>query len=194
MLELGFKKCEADHCIYVKRNDNNMIFVALYVDDLVIASNNNGLLKSTKNALSERFAMTDLGRLKYFLGIEIEQDESTGSVSMRQTKFANDILKKFSMENSNSVKTPQDPGLILTKAMCEGGCKHEETMINVPYRNAVCCLMYLIVRTRPDLAAAGGVLSQFATDPCPSHWQALKRVFCYIQGTKTFGIKFQATK
>ncbi|CEG45551.1 Phosphatidylinositol kinase (PIK-G3) [Plasmopara halstedii] len=47
--------------------------------------------------------------------------------------------------------------------------------------------------TSPDLAAAVGVLSQFATDPCPTHWQALKRVLRYIQGTKTFGIKFQAT-
>ncbi|CEG46295.1 retrovirus-related gag-pol polyprotein [Plasmopara halstedii] len=193
MLELGLKKYEADHCIYVKRNDNDMIFVALYADDLMIASNNNELLKSTKNALSERFDMTDLGRLKYFFGIEIEQDEPTGSISMRQTKFADDILKEFSMENSNSVKTPQDTGLKLTKAMCEGGCKHEETMINVPYRNAVGCLMYLMVGIRPDLVAAVGVLGQFATDPCPTHWQALKRVFRYIQGTKTFGIKFQAT-
>ncbi|KAG2758708.1 Retrovirus-related Pol polyprotein from transposon TNT 1-94 [Phytophthora cactorum] len=77
--------------------------------------------------------------------------------------------------------------------MCEGGCKHDETMANVPYRNAVGCLMYLMVGTRPDLAAAVGVLSQFAADPCPTHWQALKRVFRYIQGTKTHGIEFQGS-
>ncbi|PSE80603.1 hypothetical protein C7G70_19195, partial [Acinetobacter baumannii] len=126
MLELGFKKCEADHCIYVKRNDQDMIFVALYVDDLILASNNDELLKSTKEALSVRFEMTDMGQLKYFLGMEIDQDPKTGNVSVRQTKFAKDILEKFSMEKSNPVKTPQDPGLKLTKAMCEGGCKHEE--------------------------------------------------------------------
>ncbi|KAG2758561.1 hypothetical protein Pcac1_g29317 [Phytophthora cactorum] len=124
---------------------------------------------------------------------EIEQDVATGKVSVRQTKFANDILEKFNMEKSNPVKTPQDPGLKLTKAMCEGGCKHDETMANVPYRNAVGCLMYLMVSTRPDLAAAVGVLSQFAADPCPTHWQALKRVFRYIQGTKTHGIEFQGS-
>mgnify|MGYP001763361097 CR=1 FL=1 len=64
-------------------------------------------------------------------------------------------------------------------------------MAGVPYRNAVGCLMYLMVGTRPDLAAAVGVLSQFAADPCPTHWQALKRVFRYIQGTRTHGIEFQ---
>ncbi|POM76399.1 Integrase catalytic core protein [Phytophthora palmivora] len=61
MLELGFKKCEADHCIYVKRNDHDMIIVALYVDDLILASNNDDLLKSTKEALSKRFEMMDMG-------------------------------------------------------------------------------------------------------------------------------------
>ena len=55
---------------------------------------------------------------------------------MRQRKLAKDNLVKFGMLNSNSVKPPQDPGLKLTKSMCEGGCNNEETMANVPYRNA----------------------------------------------------------
>ncbi|OWY95693.1 Copia type Polyprotein, partial [Phytophthora megakarya] len=146
-----------------------MIFVALYVDDLILASSSDKMLKDTKQALSDRFEMTDMGQLKYFLGMEIDHDETTGKVAVRQTKFANDILEKFNMEKSNPVKTPQDPGLKLTKAMCEGGCKHDETMANVPYRNAVGCLMYLMVGTRPDPAAAVGVLR-----------------------TKTHGIEFQA--
>ncbi|OWZ18480.1 RxLR effector protein [Phytophthora megakarya] len=124
--------------------------------------------------------------------MEIDHDETTGKVAVRQTKFANDIQGKFNMEKNNPVKTPQDPGLKLTKGMCEGGCKHDDTMANVPYRNAVGCLTNLMVGTRPDLAAAVGVLSQFAVDPCPTHWQALKRVFRYMQGTKTHGIEFQA--
>ena len=52
--------------------------------------------------------------------------------------------------------------------------------------------MYLMVGARPNLAAAVGVLSQFASDLCPTHWQALKRIFRYVQGTKTHGIEFQA--
>uniref|UniRef100_A0AAV1TPS2 Reverse transcriptase Ty1/copia-type domain-containing protein n=1 Tax=Peronospora matthiolae TaxID=2874970 RepID=A0AAV1TPS2_9STRA len=173
--------------------DKDMIFVALYVDDLVLASNNDELLKSTKKALGDRFDMTDLGNLKYFLGMEVDQEFTVGTISIRQSKIAKDILEKFGMEHSNPVKTPQEPGLKLTRSMCEGGCKHEYTMANVPYRNAVGCLMYLMVGTRPDLAAAVGVLSQFVADPCPTHWQALKRMFRYVQGTKTHGIEFQAT-
>ena len=91
MLKLGFKKCESDHCIYLKRDDQDMIFVALHVDDLVHASNSITLLQGTKQALNERFEMTDMGQLKYFLQMEIENFESTGTVSIRQPKFANHL-------------------------------------------------------------------------------------------------------
>uniref|UniRef100_H3H767 Reverse transcriptase Ty1/copia-type domain-containing protein n=1 Tax=Phytophthora ramorum TaxID=164328 RepID=H3H767_PHYRM len=170
MLKLGFKKCESDHCIYLERDGQDMIFVALYVDDLVLASSNDELLESTKHALSKRFEMTDLGELEYFLGMEIKNDRDSGKVTVRQTKFLKSILTKFGMQDSKPVKTPQDPGLKLTKNMCEGGCQHEDTMKNVPYRSAVGALMYLMVATRPDLAAA--------------------RVLRYLQATPTHGLEF----
>ena len=94
---------------------------------------------------------------------------------MRQTKFLCEILTKFNMENSKVVRTPQDPRLKLTKSMCEGGCKHNEYMVGVLYRNAIGFFMYPMVGTSPNLAAVIEVVSQFAAYPCPTHWQALKR-------------------
>lgn len=88
------------------------------------------------------------------------------------------------------MKTPQVSDLKLTKNMCEGGCKHEDTMKNVPYRSCAGGIMYLMVATRPDLGAAVEVLSQFAADPCPTHWQALKRVLRYLNATPTNGLEF----
>ncbi|KAG3124594.1 hypothetical protein PI126_g23176 [Phytophthora idaei] len=109
MLKLGFKKCGSDHCVYIKRNDQEMIFVVLYVDDLILASSSDELLESTKRALSERFEMTDLGELEYFLGMEIKNDRDSGKVMVRQTKLLKSILTKFGMQDSKPVKTPQDP-------------------------------------------------------------------------------------
>ena len=187
MLRLEFKKSESNHCVYMKRDSQNMIFVALYVDDLILASSTSKMIQETKQ-VSDRFKITNIGQFKYFLGIEIEQDFGIGTLTMRQIKFACDILVKFNMENCKAVRMPQDIELKLTK--CEGGFKHTETMVGVPYQNAVGCSMYLMVGTRLDLAVTIGVLSQFAADLCPTHWESLKRVFRYIQGTRTHGIEF----
>ena len=92
-----------------------------------------------------------MSHLKYFLEIEIEQDFKTGSLLMRQIKFSCDILTRFNME-SKAVRTPQDPGLKLTKFICKGGCKHNERMAGVPYRNVVGCWMYLTAGTLRQLA------------------------------------------
>ena len=69
--------------------------------------------------------------------------------------------------------------------MCEGGCKDEETMKNVPYRSCFGGNVYLMVATRPDPAAAVGVLSQFA-----GTWQALERVLRYLNATPAHGLQF----
>ena len=89
---------------------------------------------------------------------------------MRQTKFLCEILTKFNMENSKAVRTPQDPGLKLIKSMCEGGCKHNELWL------VFCIEMLSKLFDVPNgwhTSGSVGVLSQFAADLCPTHWQAL---------------------
>jgi Reverse transcriptase (RNA-dependent DNA polymerase) len=179
MLSSGFAQSEADHCIYSKRNGNEVILMSLYVDDLILASNSQELMQSTKNGLNKRFQMSDLGALKYCLGIQVEREDA-GSVF--QEKLVQSILTRFRMEDCKPVKTPQEPGLKLSKDMCPTSDAEKEDMKNVPYRSAVGCLMYLMVATRPDIATAVGVASQFLENPGRQHWNAVKRIFHYLQG------------
>lgn len=119
MISIGFGKSTADPCIYVKHDDSgSIILLSIYVDDLILASNSDKLLEQTKTALKERFAMSDLGKLQYCLGIQIRRNDKTGSVFIHQNKFLNSILSKFNMQDCKPVKTPQKPGLKLSKKMC----------------------------------------------------------------------------
>lgn len=78
VLGLELKKCESDHCVYMKHDGQDMIFVALYVDDLILANSTSKMLQETKQVLSNRFEMADMVQIKYFLGIEIGQDTEAG--------------------------------------------------------------------------------------------------------------------
>ena len=100
-----------------------------------------------------------------------------------QEKYANDILKKFGMEESNSVDTPMVPGLKLSKN--DEGVIVDENL----YRSLVGSLRYLTC-TRPDIAFAVGVISRFMEKPKFTHWKAAKRILRYVKGTTDLGLLY----
>ena len=109
---------------------------------------------------------------QHFLGMEIGQDQVSGQVTIRQTKFLKSVLNKFGMQDSKPVKHLKMQDLSWRRICVKVGASMK-IQWRTPYRSCVGGIMYLMVATRPDLAAAVGVLSQFAADPCPTHWQAL---------------------
>lgn len=69
----GFDKNPVDHCIYSKQIDNNIIIVLIWVDDLIVASDNMDLMNQFKEGMKRQFQMKDLGRISLFLGIDFNQ-------------------------------------------------------------------------------------------------------------------------
>ncbi|XP_013594324.1 PREDICTED: uncharacterized mitochondrial protein AtMg00810-like [Brassica oleracea var. oleracea] len=101
--------------------------------------------------MATRFEMGDLGKLSYYLGIEVIQRE--GSIVLSQERYATKILEEAGMKGCNAVHIPMDVGLKINKAEDEEGVDERD------YRRNIGCLRYLI-HTRPDLAFSVGVLSR----------------------------------
>ncbi|RVW66685.1 Retrovirus-related Pol polyprotein from transposon TNT 1-94 [Vitis vinifera] len=135
-----------------------------------------------KNSMKLEFDMTDLGKMKYFLGVEVLQNSE--GIYISQRKYAKEVLERFGMEKSNSVKNPIVPGDRLTKN--EGGVKVDATK----YKQLVGSLMYLTA-TRPDLMYVVCLISRFMASPTEMHLQAAKRVLRYLKGTVDLGVFYQ---
>jgi hypothetical protein len=182
-VQQGFIKSQSEPTLYVKRQGkNDILLVALYVDDLVYTSNNEKLIENFKIEMMKKYEMSDLGLLHHFLGIEVYQEKS--GIFICQRRYAENILKKFSMYGCKTVDIPLVVNEKLKKE--DGGKLVDESL----YRSLVGSLFYLTA-TRPDLMFAAGLLSRFMSKPSHLHLGAAKRVLRYIMGTLEHGIKFE---
>ena len=181
LLELGFNKCSKEPSVYTKAVNNNILVVAVYVDDLFITGANERNVEEFKKEMATKFDMSDLGRLSYYLGIEVQQEEDR--ITLNQQRYARKILEESGMKNCNMTQTPMEAGLKLSKSI------KEEDIDATRYRRNVGCLRYLL-HTRPDLSYTVGVLSRYMHSPKTSHGAAMKHCLRYLQGSTSLGLVF----
>ncbi|UYV73987.1 hypothetical protein LAZ67_11001719 [Cordylochernes scorpioides] len=177
---------QADPCVFYQTKTDAKIFLALYVDDGIMMSTSNNLLKELAQYLSSHFEVT-ISTQNQFVGLEIDKDKEKGLIFLSQTSYIKRILDKFNMTSCNSSGTPVDPNMKLTRE----NINDSHDMHNIPYAEAIGCLMFLAVCTRPDIAFTVNKLSRFMAAPVLTHWNALKRIFKYLKGTLDSGILYK---
>lgn len=190
LVEFGLTRSTVDQCLYYLKREGKILMVAIYVDDILIFSNEEKLEKEIKEALQKKFKMKDMGEVSSILGVRIKRDKENSLIKMDQTAYINRILKRFNMENCNAVKSPLEPGQRISKEMCAKTETEKNMMSNVPYRQAIGSLLFLAMITRPDISFAVNLLSRYCENPGPSHWGAVKRILRYINGTKNYGVTY----
>jgi len=110
----GFSRCPYEHALYAKENkDGEIMYVCLYVDDLIFTGSNLRMFEEFKERMIEKFEMTDLGLMSYYLGIEVKQSEE--GIFLSQKNYAEAILKEFKMDRINLVATPVEYGIRYSK-------------------------------------------------------------------------------
>ena len=152
------------------------------MDDIVITGTDHDGIQKLKQHLFSHFQKKDLGKLKFFLGIEVAQSNS--GVVISQRKYSLDILTDTGMLDCKPVDTPVDPNVKLVPS--QGELLRDLGR----YRRLVGKLNYLTI-TRLDISFPVSVVSQFLQSPCDSHWDAVVRVLRYIKGTLGQGVLYE---
>ncbi|KAJ9565695.1 hypothetical protein OSB04_001661 [Centaurea solstitialis] len=114
--ELGFLRSEDEPCVYVRTSGSIVVFLVLYVDDILLMGNDIPTLQSVKTWLGKCFSMKDMGDAAYILGIKIYRDRSRRLIGLSQSTYIDKVLKKFNMQDSKKGFIPMQHGLALSKA------------------------------------------------------------------------------
>ncbi|KAE8669333.1 hypothetical protein F3Y22_tig00112249pilonHSYRG00290 [Hibiscus syriacus] len=178
----GYSVTPADSSLFVKDNEGKLAIVLVYVDDLIITGDDEAEILQTKENLSVRFQMKELGQLKHFLGLEV--DRTHEGIFLCQQKYAKDLLKRFGMLECKSTSTPMEPNIKM--------CAHEGKDLEdaIMYRQLVGSLIYLTL-TRPDISYAVGVMSRFMQNPKKPHLEAVRRILRYVKNTIDYGLLYK---
>ena len=178
----GFKASTSDSSLFIFSNTKDLIFLLVYVDDILVTGNNVSLIKKILDDLNKCFALKTLGFVGYFLGFEVHRDEN--GILLTQSKYISDLLKKANMINAKSCSTPMCSSNKLAR---DKGDSFEHSTL---YRSIIGGLQYLTL-SRPDIAFSVNKLSQFLQTPTDEHWKACKRVLRYLKGTSSVGLQFK---
>lgn len=174
----GFVTCKSDPCVFVSNKNNQLIILAIHVDDGLIAGVNMKCVNSVIQHLGKHFEIKTMA-VGCFLGLEIEKCKD--GIFVHQAAYAQRVLEKFKMEGCVPVCVPSDPNQNLN-----GFGDSEQSAY--PYRELVGSLMYLSIATRPDITYAVGIVSRYLEKPTIAHETAAKRILKYLRGTINFGI------
>ncbi|CAN1165361.1 Retrovirus-related Pol polyprotein from transposon TNT 1-94 [Linum perenne] len=177
----GFKQSASDHSVFIYTVNDSILILLVYVDDIILASNDLKLVEDVKQRLKSHFKVKDLGQLRYFLGLEIARNET--GISMCQRKYCLEMIEDTGLLHKKASKTPSDYKL---KLRVDEGEPLEDGSV---YRQLVGRLHYITI-TRPDISYAVQQLSQFQSKPTSVHLQAAYKVIRYLRNAPGQGLLF----
>ena len=188
----GFEKSPDEPCVYKRIQAQKVVFLVLYVDDILLIGNDKQVLSGVKDWLHKQFDMKDLGEANYILGIKLIRDRKNKLLALSQASYIDKILVRFNMENSKRGSLPFRHGIHLSKEQSPKTPEQKERMSRIPYASAVGSLMYAMLCTRPDICYAVGVVSRYQSDPGEEHWIAVKHILKYLRRTRDYMLVYSS--
>lgn len=171
LLTNGFTCSRADTSLFFFAKDSCIMYLLVYVDDLILTGNQESGITSFTTRLNQEFSIKDVGALNYFLGLEVSYTDN--GLFLSQSKYAKDVLTRADLLDSKPVHKP----LATHESFIPGGAMFSDL---TRYRSLVGALQYLTI-TRPDLSYAINQASQFLHAPTETHFQQVKRIMRYVK-------------
>nr|GEV53577.1 uncharacterized mitochondrial protein AtMg00810-like [Tanacetum cinerariifolium] len=173
------KRGKIDKTLFIRKHKDDIFFVQVYVDDIIFGSTKKELCNAFKKMMHEKFQMSFMGELTFFLGLQVKQKQD--GIFISQDKYVAEILKKYGFSEVKNTNTPMENQKPLLKD--EDG---EEVDVHM-YRSIIGSLMYL-TSSRPDIMFAMCACARYQVNPKVSHLHAVKRIFRYLKGQPKFGL------
>ena len=183
---LGYQRSDIDECLYFKDVNGKRIYLAVYVDDILIVypKEIESAWLADKAKIAAEFAIQDLDECQWILNMEVTRDRERGTITISQQSYLERVLKRFNMQDCTPVHTPYNsddltmpPNNNLFKSDALNEKDHEE------YRSIVGSLLYAANITRIDLSYIVGVLARYVSKPLDYHLDAARHVLRYVRGS-----------
>ncbi|GJV12426.1 putative ribonuclease H-like domain-containing protein [Tanacetum coccineum] len=145
LLNNGFQRGKIHKTLFIKRHKGNILLVQVYVDDIIFGLTKKELFNAFEKLMHEKFQMSSMGELTFFLGLQVQQKKD--GIFISQDKYVVEILKKFRFSEVKTTSTPMETQKPLLKD--ENG---EEVDVHM-YRSMIGSLIYL-TSSRPDIMFA----------------------------------------
>ena len=168
LLKQGVEIGKVDATLFTRKVNNDIFVCQIYVDDIIFGSTNVAFCEEFSRIMTNRFEMSMMGELKFFLGFQIKQLKDGTFIS--QTKYTNDMLKKVDMDKAKPIKThmPTNGHLDLD----QGGKNVNQKV----YHSMIKSLLYLCA-SRPDIMLSVCMCARFQANLKECHLMAIKRFF-----------------
>ena len=187
----GFEQNLDEPCVYNRHQDKVVMFLVLYVDDILLIGNDVGVMSSVKIWLLSQFDMKDLGKANYILGIKLWWDRKNRMLGLSQAGYIDKFLARFSMQNSKNGLLSFRHGVPLSDDQRPKTLEEEKTMRQVSYALAMGSLMYAMLCTRLDICYSVGIVSRYQSNLGPKHWEAVKNILKYLRRTRDYFLVYQ---
>ncbi|GKD97580.1 ribonuclease H-like domain-containing protein, partial [Tanacetum coccineum] len=170
LIECDFVQSKSDYSLFTKKFSDVFIALLVYVDDIIITGNNLHEINKFKQFLKTKFMIKDLGKLKYFLGIEVL--ETPSGICLNQRKYCLELIDEFGLLASKPSYIHMQPNISLSSEP-----KDDDSLLEnfTDYQKLIGKLIYLTT-TRPDIAYTVSCLSQFRHCPLKSHLKTALKV------------------